>query len=128
MSMPVQEHVVRLYVAVDEPPGMDGIQCHDHLSCVELGPLLRDAVGAGEVHQVPTRHVLHHHVQVAVVLEGTAQLHPNGEESGILSFLVLGVSCHKILKLYHANLQYAIKLSCVLSLRHIFHKLSFLLY
>lgn len=72
VSVAVQEHVVRLDVAVDEAQGVDGIQCHDHLGRIEPGPLLRHIVGTGEVHQVPSRHVLHHHVKVTVVLEGTA--------------------------------------------------------
>lgn len=70
--MTVQQHVVGLDVAVDEAHGVDGIQCHDHFSCVELGPLLWHIVCAGEIHQVSSRHVLHYHVQVAVILEGTA--------------------------------------------------------
>ena len=74
VSVAVQEHVVRLDVAVDETQGVDGIQCHDHLGRIEPGPLLRHIVGTGEVHQVPSRHVLHHHVEVTVILEGTAQL------------------------------------------------------
>jgi len=59
---------------MDEAHGVNGIQGHHHLRRVELGPLLRHVVGAGEVDQVASRHVLHHHVEVVLVLEGAAQL------------------------------------------------------
>lgn len=74
VSVSVQQHVVRLDVAVDEAHGVNGVQGHHHLGCVELGPLLWYIVGAGEVNQVASWHVLHHHVEVVVILEGTAQL------------------------------------------------------
>lgn len=74
VSVLVQQHVVRLDVAVDEAHGVDGVQSHHHLCCVELGPFLWNVVGAGEVDQIPSWHVLHHHVEVVLILEGTAQL------------------------------------------------------
>lgn len=72
--MSVQQHVVGLDVPMDEAHGVDCIQSHHHLCRVELGPLLWDVVGAGEVDQVTPWHVLHDHVEVVLVLKGTAQL------------------------------------------------------
>lgn len=74
VSVSVQQHVVGFDVAVDEAHGVNGIQSHHHLGCVELGPFFWHVIGAGEVDQVPSGHVLHHHVEVVLVLEGTAQL------------------------------------------------------
>lgn len=75
--MLVQQHVVRLDVTVDEAHGVDGVQRQDHLGRVEASPLLGDVVVHGERDQVATGHELHHHVEVAVVLEGAAQLEDN---------------------------------------------------
>lgn len=74
VSKSVQQHVVRLDVAVDEAHGVNGVQGHHHFCRVELGPFLWHVIGAGEVDQVASWHVLHHHVEVVVILEGTAQL------------------------------------------------------
>lgn len=74
VSVSVQEHVVRFDITVNEAHGVNGIQGHHDLCCVELGPFLRHVVGAGEVDQVTPWHVLHHHVEVVFILEGTAQL------------------------------------------------------
>ena len=54
--------------------GVDGIESHDDLGTVELGPLLRYVVIAHEVNKVTTRHVIHHHVQIACILERKVQL------------------------------------------------------
>lgn len=72
--MLVQQHVVRFNVTMDEAHGMDGVQRQDHFSRVEASPLLRYVIVHGERDQVATRHKLHHHVEVAVVLESAAQL------------------------------------------------------
>lgn len=72
VSMSVQQHVVWLDIPMDEAHGVNGVQGHHHLCRVELGPLLRNVVGAGEVDQVTSRHVLHYHVEVVLILEGTA--------------------------------------------------------
>lgn len=74
MSKSVQQHVVRLDVTVDETHGMYGVQGHHDLRCIELGPFLWHVVGAGKVDQVTPWHVLHYHVEVVLILEGTAQL------------------------------------------------------
>lgn len=76
----IQQHVVGLDVAVDEAHGVDGVQRQDHLGRVEPGPFLRDVVVHGECDQVAAGHELHHHVEVTVVVEGTAQL--QAEEGG----------------------------------------------
>lgn len=77
MSVLVQQHVVRLNVTVDEAHGVDGVQRQDHFSCVEASPLLGYVVVHGECDQVAPGHELHHHVEVAVVLERAAQLQDN---------------------------------------------------
>lgn len=87
VSQSVQQHVVGLHVSMDEAHGVDGFQSHHHLCRVELGPLLRHVVGAGEVHQVSARHVLHHHVQEVLVLEGTAQL--TDQTQALISLVLL---------------------------------------
>lgn len=72
--MLVEQHVVRFDVAVDEAHGVDGVQRQHHLGCVEAGPLLGDVVVHGEGDHVAAGHELHHHVEVAVILERAAQL------------------------------------------------------
>lgn len=72
VSVSVQQHVVGLNVSVDEAHGVNGIQSHHHFCCVELGPFLWYIISAGEVDQVTSWHVLHHHVEVVLILEGTA--------------------------------------------------------
>ena len=59
---------------MDEAHRVDGIEGHDDFGSVELGPLLRHIVITHEVDEVTARHVVHHHVQVAVVLERIVQL------------------------------------------------------
>lgn len=59
---------------VDEAHGVDAIQCQHHLGSVEASPLLRDIVVAHQVDQVTAWHVLHDHVEVAVVLECIEEL------------------------------------------------------
>lgn len=66
---------------MDEAHGVNGIQGHHHLRGVELCPFLRHVIGAGEVDQVTSWHVLHHHVEVVLILEGTAQLNNTGTSS-----------------------------------------------
>lgn len=70
----VEQHVVRFDVAVDEAHGVDGVQRQHHLGRVEASPLLGYVVVHGERDQVAAGHELHHHVEVAVILEGAAQL------------------------------------------------------
>ena len=53
---------------------VNGVQGHDNLGRVELGPLLWDVVVAHQVDDVAAGHVVHHHVQVALVLERIVQL------------------------------------------------------
>ena len=70
---------------MDKAHGVDGVQRHDNLCSVELGPLLRDVVVTHEVDEVSTGHVVHHHVQVAVVLERIVQLverYTSGKSTG----------------------------------------------
>lgn len=74
MAVLVEQHVVRFDVAVDEGHGVDGVQRQHHLGRVEARPLLGYVVVHGERDQVAAGHELHHHVEVAVILEGTAQL------------------------------------------------------
>lgn len=70
----VEQHVVRFDVTVDEAHGVDGIQRQHHLGCVETSPLLGYVVVHGESDHITARHELHHHVEVAVILECAAQL------------------------------------------------------
>lgn len=70
----VQQHVVRFDVTVDEAHGVDGVQRQHNLSRVEARPLLRYVVVHGEGDQVASRHELHHHVEVAIVLESAEKL------------------------------------------------------
>lgn len=72
--MLVEQHVVRFDIAVDEAHGVDGVQRQHHLGCVEASPLLGYVVVHGESDHVAARHELHHHVEVAVILECAAQL------------------------------------------------------
>lgn len=72
--MLVEQHVVWFDVTMDEAHGVDGVQRQHHLGRVEASPLLRYVVVHGERDQVAAGHELHHHVKVAVILEGAAQL------------------------------------------------------
>lgn len=63
---------------MDEAHGVDAIQRQHHLGGVEAGPLLGDIVVAHQVDQVSAWHVLHDHVEVAVVLECIEQLGGGG--------------------------------------------------
>lgn len=94
VSISVQQHVVGLHVPMDEAHGVNGIQGHHHLRCVEFGPLFRHVIGAGEVDQVTSRHVLHYHVEVVLILEGTAQLN-NTNEISLLEITIVIQSIHK---------------------------------
>lgn len=64
-------------VPVDEAHGVDSIQSQHHLSRVKARPFLWNVVVAHQVHQVTTGHVLHHHVEVAVILECKKELQIN---------------------------------------------------
>lgn len=59
---------------VNEAHGVDAVQCQHNLSSVETSPLLRHIIVAHQVDQVSSWHILHHHVEVAVVLECIKQL------------------------------------------------------
>ncbi len=59
---------------MDEAHGVDGVQRQHYLGRVEASPLLGYVVVHGERDQVASWHELHHHVEVPVVLERTAQL------------------------------------------------------
>lgn len=63
-----------LCLPVDKSHGVDGVESHDDLGTVELGPLFRYVVIAHEVNKVTTSHIIHHHVQVTCVLECKVQL------------------------------------------------------
>lgn len=74
VSVLVQQHVVRFNITVDEAHGVDSVQRQHDFSRVETSPLLRDVIVYGERDQVSSRHELHHHIEVVVVLESTAEL------------------------------------------------------
>lgn len=61
-------------VPVDEAHGVDSIQSQHHLSSVKARPFLWDIIVAHQIHQVTPWHVLHHHVEVAVILECKKEL------------------------------------------------------
>lgn len=61
-------------VPVDEAHGVDSIQSQHHLSSVKARPFLWDIIVAHQIHQVTTWHVLHHHIEVAVILECKKEL------------------------------------------------------
>lgn len=65
---------------VNKAHGMDSVQGQHYLSCVKAGPLLWDIIVAHQVYQVATRHVFHHHVEVAVVLECKKELQNRKEK------------------------------------------------
>lgn len=68
------QHGEVLLLPVNEAHGVDSIQRQHHFSCVKAGPLLWDVIVAHQVYQVATRHVFHHHVEVAVILECKKEL------------------------------------------------------
>lgn len=72
--MLVEQHVVRFDIAVDEAHGVNGVQRQHHLSRVEASPLLGYVIVHGESDHVAAGHELHHHVEMAVILERAAQL------------------------------------------------------
>lgn len=59
---------------MDEAHGVDAVERQHHLGGVKASPLLRHIVIAHQIDQVSSRHVLHHHVEITVVLEGVEQL------------------------------------------------------
>mmetsp|Transcript_69419 Transcript_69419/g.192068 ORF Transcript_69419/g.192068 Transcript_69419/m.192068 type:complete len:327 (+) Transcript_69419:414-1394(+) len=71
----VEDHVVGLYVAVDVVEcSVDVIHGLHKLCNVEAGFLLtEDALPLEVRHEVSAGHVVHHHVQVCVILEGAVQ-------------------------------------------------------
>lgn len=68
---------------MNEAHRMDTVQSQHHLSSVKAGPLLWDVIVAHQVNQVATRHVFHHHVEVAVILEGKKELGIEEREKNI---------------------------------------------
>lgn len=66
--------IEELSIPMNKAHGMDTIQRQHHLGCIKASPLLRDVVIAHQVDQVPTGHVFHHHVEVAVILEREEKL------------------------------------------------------
>lgn len=73
------------------------IQGQNHFSAIELGPLLRDIVIAHEVDQVSTRHVVHHHVQVAGILEWVVQLqHPPPPPPSWITSVTSCFTCNRV--------------------------------
>lgn len=65
-------------IPVYEAHGVDPVQSQHHLSGVEAGPLLGDVIVAHQVDQVSAGHILHHHVEVTVILERIKQLGGGG--------------------------------------------------
>lgn len=59
---------------VNEAHGVDSIQRQNHLSSVKASPLLWDIIVTHQVHQVTAGHVLHHHIEVAIILERKEEL------------------------------------------------------
>ena len=74
VSVLVEQHVVRFHISMDEAHGVDSVQRQHYFSRVKDSPLLRYVVVHGEGDQVASGHELHHHVEVAVVLERAEQL------------------------------------------------------
>lgn len=64
VSLPVQEDVVRLEVAVDVAQCVHGGDCHDHLGHVLAGGRFGEGVFSDqEGHQISTGEEFHHHVE-----------------------------------------------------------------
>lgn len=49
--------------------GMDCIQCKNYFCSIESCPFFRHVIVAHQVDKVSARHVLHHHVEIPVILE-----------------------------------------------------------
>lgn len=91
---------------VNEAHGMDAVQGQHNLSRVKASPFLWHIVIAHKVDQVTTRHVLHHHVEVAVVLECEKQLRDRRQKgkvrtSGSYKYLMCQTLCPLPSHLYH---------------------------
>lgn len=67
---------------VNKAHGMDAVQGQHNLSRVKASPFLWHIVITHKVDQVTTRHVFHHHVEVAVVLECEKQLQDQNTREG----------------------------------------------
>lgn len=63
---------------VNETHGVYSIQSQHHLSCVKTSPLLWYIVITHQVNQITARHVLHNHVEVAIILECKEELKSKG--------------------------------------------------
>lgn len=75
MAATVNEHVVGLDVAVDEAHSVDAVDRQNQLGDEELRQLLvEDAQSDQQTHQIATRDVVHHEVQVRCVLEPALKL------------------------------------------------------
>lgn len=70
VSAPINEHVVRFDVAVYEAHPVHAVDRQNQFGDEELRqPFVEDAESYQQTHEIATRYVLHHEVQVRRVLE-----------------------------------------------------------
>jgi len=63
-----------MHSPMNESHRVDGVEGQHHFGTVELGPFLRNVVVTHQVDQITTRHIVHHHVEVFIILERIVQL------------------------------------------------------
>jgi len=67
----VNEDVVRLDVPVDEPHLMNAVHGADKFTDIKLSQvLLKDAEFDEKGHEIATRDIVHHKIQIQLILEG----------------------------------------------------------
>lgn len=59
---------------MNKPHGVYGLEGENDLGNVKAGPLFGHVIVGHEVDEVTAGHVVHHHIEVLVVLEGKMEL------------------------------------------------------
>ena len=75
MSIGINQNIIGFEISMNVVQLMHSVQCNQNLGDVKTGLILREDVLLHEkIHEVATGKVLHHQVEIAIVLEGASKI------------------------------------------------------